>query len=250
MTGEVAAPPYEVLADIYDEWTDGTPYELWYDAIARWLRESAEPVRRVLDVCCGTGQMTGRLVDDGFEVTAVDGSESMIRRARERLGVSATLERRLLPDLPTGPFDAAVCSFDSVNYLAGDGELGRTLASVASALRPGGRFIVDTNSEHKLRDVFGSSHYGDVRERFGYVWRNRVDEKRKCVEFLITIYLEGADGLHTREDEHHVQRWFGREEFAEAARRSGFDVLRVTDDYTEAPVTAETLRESWVLVKR
>ena len=38
---------------------------------------------RVLDLCCGTGQLAGTLTALGYRVTGVDGSTEMLRFARE-----------------------------------------------------------------------------------------------------------------------------------------------------------------------
>lgn len=42
--------------------------------------------RRVLELGCGTGSVTQRLLDQGIEVTAVEESPEMIELARERVG--------------------------------------------------------------------------------------------------------------------------------------------------------------------
>ena len=64
----------------------------------------------------------------------------MLALARERLGPEVVLSRMTLPELAVdGVFDAAVCTFDGLNYLTPD-ELRLTLDAVAdcaSARRAG-----------------------------------------------------------------------------------------------------------------
>ena len=62
----------------------------------------------------------------------------MLAQARERLGRKVALSRVTLPDLAVeGVFDAAVCTFDGLNYLA-PAQLRQTMALVAPRLRPAG----------------------------------------------------------------------------------------------------------------
>lgn len=56
------------------------------DQYRKWLGpivESLEPGTRVLDLGCGTGEPASRELAKCFDVTGVDLSEAMIRRARE-----------------------------------------------------------------------------------------------------------------------------------------------------------------------
>ena len=71
----------------------------------------------------------------------------MLALARERLGPDVALSRMTLPDLTVeGVFDAAVCTFDGLNYLD-PAELRLTMAAVALRLRPGGWLVFDLHTE-------------------------------------------------------------------------------------------------------
>ena len=112
---------YSRLAGVYDELVVDPCHDRW----ASFLHElwSADPggVRSVLDLCCGTGLLAGELIARGYRVVGVDASDAMLAVARERLGAEAALSRMTLPDLTVeGVFDAAVCTFDGLNYLTPD----------------------------------------------------------------------------------------------------------------------------------
>jgi demethylmenaquinone methyltransferase / 2-methoxy-6-polyprenyl-1,4-benzoquinol methylase len=106
----------------------------------RWRRLTAEAaVRagdRVLDACCGTGDLALAAEKAGGRVTGLDFSERMLERARRK---SSSIEwvRGDLLELPFegSSFDAATVGFGVRNVA----DLDRALAQLACVLRPGGR---------------------------------------------------------------------------------------------------------------
>ncbi|MBF9132212.1 class I SAM-dependent methyltransferase [Plantactinospora sp. S1510] len=237
---------YHGLADVYDRWTANNDYAGW----ARFTLERlpTEGPARVLDICCGTGRLARLFATHGHDVVGLDGSEAMLAVARAEVP-TVRFDRAVLPAATLGEpaaFDVAVCSFDSLNYLAGADELTRAFVRVGETLRPGGLFVFDLNTRHKLEDVFGDSHYGDDLGDFAYVWRNRTDRQARTTEFLISIFVADAEA-YRRRTERHVQRWFDHSEVRAAAGAAGFTVEEVVDDYSDKPVSATTQRETWVL---
>ena len=87
------------------------------DAINRWLllRPRQRIVQllkgqRVLDVCCGTGNLTAMLVAAGCQVVGVDSSPTMLSHAR-RKHIAAEFKQMDATQLPFNhEFDAAVIS--------------------------------------------------------------------------------------------------------------------------------------------
>lgn len=80
------------------------------------IRRLTEPVNRldVADLGCGTGQHAVRFAEAGAKVTAVDFSQGMLARARERSGAGGVrfLQRDLNEPLPfeADSFDRVLCS--------------------------------------------------------------------------------------------------------------------------------------------
>ena len=138
---------YSRLAAVYDEIVVDPCHGHW----ASFLDDlwSADPagVRSVLDLCCGTGLLAGELIARGYRVVGVDASDAMLALARERLGPEAALSRITLPDLAVeGVFDAAVCTFDGLNYLSPD-DLRLTVDAVAGCVRPAGWLVFDLHTD-------------------------------------------------------------------------------------------------------
>jgi demethylmenaquinone methyltransferase / 2-methoxy-6-polyprenyl-1,4-benzoquinol methylase len=109
----------------------------------RWRSETVravvQPGFRVLDACCGTGDLAIAAEREGGIVTGLDFSGEMLARARRK---SATIEwvqgdLLALPH-PDESFDAATVGFGVRNVA----DLPAALAELRRVLRPGGRLAI------------------------------------------------------------------------------------------------------------
>ena len=153
---------YEARAPEYDEWFERRGrYDRGPDLNARW-RADVEQVRaalaaarlggEVLELACGTGLWTARLALSAARVTALDASPAMLGRNRERLTAACLVDRVAYEQVdlftwrPDRSFDAVFCGF-WLSHVPEE-RLDPHLASIADALRPGGRlFFVDSRRE-------------------------------------------------------------------------------------------------------
>lgn len=95
------------------------------------------PGERVLDLGCGDGALSLRLIDRGATVVGVDSSEAMITAARAR-GIDArVVDGHALPF--EDEFDA-VFSNAALHWMTRADEV---ITGVRLALRPGGRFVAE-----------------------------------------------------------------------------------------------------------
>jgi demethylmenaquinone methyltransferase/2-methoxy-6-polyprenyl-1,4-benzoquinol methylase len=109
----------------------------------RWrrlaVREVVWPGDRVLDACCGTGDLALEAERRGGRVVGLDFSERMLERARQK---SATVEwvqgDALALPFEDGAFDAATVGFGVRNLV----DLDRGLRELVRVLRDGGRVAV------------------------------------------------------------------------------------------------------------
>ena len=96
-----------------------------------------QPGERILDLGCGAGDLTQKIVDAGTDVVAIDASQSMVDHARAR-GLDAHLcdAAKLNYD---GEFDA-VFSNAVLHWIKDHTPV---LRGVRAALKPGGRFVAE-----------------------------------------------------------------------------------------------------------
>ena len=75
---------YEALAGCYDQMTEDVNYTAWADFLETLFAREKRPVHTVLDLACGTGNMTFLLADRGYELIGVDFSPEMLAVAAEK----------------------------------------------------------------------------------------------------------------------------------------------------------------------
>jgi SAM-dependent methyltransferase len=156
--------------------------------IARILR--LERGERVLDVPCGDGRLALELAARELCVRGVDASEELLTEARRcavERGLPLELLRCDMRELPGhGAFDAAFCVGHSFGYFDDPGNRA-FLRAVASALRPGGRFLLECPLVAELA-LSGKALHG--QQRIGS-WQlstdSELDAERRRMETVYTF---------------------------------------------------------------
>jgi trans-aconitate 2-methyltransferase len=120
----------------------------------------------VIDAGCGTGQVTARLLErlpDGH-VIALDGSQAMLERARERFGEDPRVEL-LHHDLREPlPFDAELDAIVTTSTLHWVPDHPALFKRFAAALRPGGQLVAEFGGAGNIARVL------EVIEAQGHDW--------------------------------------------------------------------------------
>jgi ubiquinone/menaquinone biosynthesis C-methylase UbiE len=125
---------YDGIADWYDSEFQPAPLESeTRHTLARLLGRGSGPL---LDVGCGTGSYASGLAGLGWDVTGVDVSEDMLRRARDRGLHAVRADATALP-FEDAYFAAAVSVCTNTDF----DDLPAVLREVARVLRPGAPFV-------------------------------------------------------------------------------------------------------------
>ncbi len=130
-----------------------SPMARWGEIVVGWLDLSGD--ERVLDAGCGTGRVTAKLLEGlpHGHVIALDGSPSMIERARERFDGDPRVEAvvaDLLQPLPIDGSVDAILSTATFHWILDHDALFRNLATV---LRPGGQLVAQCGGAGNIRSI-------------------------------------------------------------------------------------------------
>lgn len=115
-----------------------------------------EPGARVLELGCGGGRDSARIVERGFELDATDGTPAMVRKANERFDVGARVMR--FDELVAIEEYDAVWAHACLLHLA-RAELPGVLKAIRAALKAGGWHFANYKlGNAEGRDLLGRLH--------------------------------------------------------------------------------------------
>jgi SAM-dependent methyltransferase len=170
------------------------------------ILEILDPVRRrgglVVEIGCGSGLLTEKLVAAGHRVVATDASPAMLELVRESVSGALEIRRLTLPDDPLPTADAIVGIGHALNYLADADAVDRGLLALARALSPGGVLALDICDREWGSARRELTSQGRVGEDWAIVSRFSVPSPDRFVR-LMTTFLRRDDGTWRRDDERH-----------------------------------------------
>ncbi len=165
------------------------------------------PHERVLDLGCGTGELTSKIAASGAAVVGFDASREMIEAARRRAPELTFVEGdgQALPF--SSEFDA-VFSNAALHWMPRAGDVA---AGIARSLRPGGRFVAEFGGKGcigTVSDAVGAAlrsrgqdpgawlrwYFPDVAEYVGVLTAARLEVKLAHL-FERPTPVEGDEGL-------------------------------------------------------
>lgn len=261
---------YRSFASVYDEFMDGTDYQLTADRIQDMITRFgvSKPTQKrtgaseahdvllaaeknlVVDLGCGTGKLTEILADRGYDVMGIDLSEEMLGIALERRDSLRHRTLYLCQDMREfelyGTAGAFVSVGDSVNYLLADDDMVRLFKRVNTFLFPRGIFVFDFKTLHLYRDVIGDSTIAEDREDCSFIWENWFDDESRINEYDLSLFIREKgtedDNLFRKYQEIHRQRGYTLEEMKSFAKEAGLTWIADMDSDTMGPVSEESER--------
>ncbi len=189
------------------------------------------PQKKLLDCACGYGRHIASLTKRGMPVIGIDRSTSMLKAAARKLR-SADIDPSCLVqgDLRSMPFehtfDYAVCLFNSFGYFDAEDDNFRVLASVARALKPGGKFLLDVvNRDFVIRSMAPKDWF-EHRGAF-ILERKRFDPVRSRSEIDVTVVDKRGKRSY-----HHSIRLYSFTELSMLMEAAGFKLQGVIGDFS------------------
>ena len=208
---------YTSFARVYDTFMDNVPYKEWADYLGKILKEYGIDDGLVLDLGCGTGNMTEMLASSGYDMIGVDNAEEMLEIAMEKKVESGHDILYLLQDMREfelyGTVRAVISACDSVNYITDDEDLTEVFRLVNNYLDPEGLFVFDFNTEYKYRELLGE----------------RINE----YELTLFVRDEEQPQLYRKYQEEHFQRAYTLEQIRHMLTEAGLEYVTAYDDYTK-----------------
>ncbi|WP_160721810.1 class I SAM-dependent DNA methyltransferase [Bacillus sp. USDA818B3_A] len=232
---------YEQFAYLYDELMKDAPYDQWVSFVESILAQNNIESPRLLDLACGTGELSVRFAGRGFEVTGIDLSEDMLSVAQAKAEGNHVRIPFFQQDMANlegqGQYNVIGIFCDSLNYLQSEEEVRLTFSNVYQHLEDHGVFIFDVHSIYKINEIFIHQTFALNEEDIAYIWNSFPGEFPNSVEHELSFFvLDDRSGKYDRIDELHLQRTYPIEQYTNWLDAAGFELLKVSADFEhEAP---------------
>ncbi|RJP35675.1 MAG: class I SAM-dependent methyltransferase [Actinobacteria bacterium] len=212
---------YDDFAWFYNHYWGGiTANPPMLDVLDRLLFSRLPRGAKVLDICCGTGQLDAVLAQRGFAVTGIDGSACQLEYARHNAPGCEFIHADVRDFNLAPAYDAAISIFDSLNHILTLEGLERAFLNVHKALVPGGCFLFDLNMEEGLHNHWKGFN-AQVEDDNAFVMRLAYDPEERIARADTTMFRREGEAWR-RSDSSFTQTAYAQEEIFASLIRGGF----------------------------
>jgi len=225
--------PYQSLAPVYDYVMRHVDYDEWASFLHSIFLRYAPETKHLIDLACGTGNITNELEKIGYELTGVDSSESMISIAQQKTLVDGSNNEFIRRDIRElngiGCFDGAVCVYDSLNYLLETSDIADALAQVCNVLTPGSLLVFDVCTERNSVTYFSDLSDQEQGPGFKYKRRSYYNKESRLQYNEFDIMFDDDD---TNYHEEHIQKIYSLKDIEGQISTCNFTLIGVFDEFT------------------
>ena len=233
---------YQDFASVYDRlMCDDINYGKWCDYIENIFAERGIDPDTVLELGCGTGNITSCMLFRGYDITGVDISADMLAVAASKVGADHLVCSDMSAFCADSEKDAVLCMIDGVNYLITPDAVINTFKNVRKSLKDGGVFIFDISSQYKLENILGNETFIHSDYDVFYSWQNRYIPKYNLSDMLLNFFVKEGRG-YTRFEERHLQRGWSEKQIKKMLKIAGFSDICVYNELTFNEPTADSER--------
>lgn len=243
---------YNEFASLYDELMNDFDYEKWFNYIEEIFVKYKISPTKVLEMACGTGNLSIHLAEKGYKLTCFDLSEEMLAQAYEKLNRFKNvklLNGNMINFKINQKFDSIISICDSINYITDLEDLKRTFENVYNHLDDNGIFIFDINSFYKISEIIGNNIFVEDREDIFYTWQNYYDSETMICEFYLSFFIKENEDNYIRFDEEHKERAYTVDEIISTLKSVGFNSIDYFEAFTLEEINSTTERINFVACK-
>lgn len=237
---------YAALAEFYDRLMGETDYEGRASYLLQVMAyHGLSHPEMLLDLACGSGNLTVVLAEMGIDMIGVDGSGDMLAKAQMK---PQTFENPILylqQDMREldlyGTVNGAVCGLDGLNHLLSTADIKKVLQRLRLFIEPGGLFVFDANTVYKHREVLANNAFVFEEADFMCVWQNRLLPRTCEVDMQLDFFVDNGEGYDRYTDEVR-ERAYSVSTWKRMLQECGFDLLAVYGDMTMDPPSEDEER--------
>lgn len=236
-------------ADIYDGLNTSLSDLKFYK---RWLPQNKDA--KILELCCGTGRLTIPITKDGYNISGVDYTASMLERAKEKASQAGLKINFIEADIRTlnlqEKFDLIFLPFNSIHHLYKNEDLFEVLKVVRNHLKEKGLFLLDCFNPN--------IRYIVEKEKEQQVIAEYTTNDRRKVLIEQSMHYENATQINRIKwhyfidnEFHSIQnmdmRLFFPQELDSYFNQTGFNIIHKFGDFTGEVFNNDSEKQIYIL---
>jgi ubiquinone/menaquinone biosynthesis C-methylase UbiE len=239
---------YDVFADLYDQWQSDYTQD-----IPLWLEYAKKFGPPVLELACGTGRILIPVAREGIEITGLDSSGKMLKKAKENISkepeevqdriklVTADMRDFQLDQ----KFNLALIIFNSFQHLLTIEDQDRCLRSVYRHLESKGRLIITVFNPDLTRPEGVTRRDGDATvkdypdkgDKTDIFYYQFFDQRKQETDVHYLLDVRKPNGQLLRRKISFTLHYFFPTEFERMLISNGFRVEELFGDYDKSGFT-------------
>lgn len=239
---------YDALAICYDRLQATVDYNKWADYIIELNRLFNPAMMRdhsngdgidgrplLLDLGCGTGELSFALEKYDFDIIGIDRSQQMLEVARDKAQQTGSRALFLQQDITRfelyGTVDLAICTLDTVNHLLRKDQVKHFFSLCANYLNQNSLLIIDLATWHHFAETLGQNLFFQdlplVEDQLALtmLWQNYWFPHRHLNCSEIILFTETETGMYIRHDETINERYYDWKQIKDWACEAGLQFL-------------------------
>ncbi|UOQ46321.1 class I SAM-dependent methyltransferase [Halobacillus salinarum] len=231
---------YGRMAQVYDQLMEDAPYDQWIYWTKEVLGHYYPGASSILELGCGTGEITYRLHNQRYEVTGVDLSEEMLALAAAKKPSSSIqwIHQDIRNLEGFSNLDCIVSYCDVLNYITTEEDLLQVMERTYTSLKTGGLFLFDVHSLSHMMENLNGRTFAEVHEDLSYIWFCDCGKEENTVLHDLTFFVQNEACTYDRFEEQHFQKGYSINKLRTLLEQAGFKLLQIHSDFIFSPAEA------------
>ena len=217
---------YQQFAQVYDTlMMEDVDYLKWAEYVEKIFAHWKCTPKNIIDLACGTGNITIPLAQRGYALVGIDISQDMLTIAEQKTRELPIDIQWLCQDMKKlqgfKNIDGMICACDGMNYVLEDGDLREIFFRVYHSLSKNGIFAFDMNSKYKIEKILAGQTFAYGGEDVSYIWENYYDKDQHIIDYELSFFVKNGEN-YKRFNEFHQQRAYRIKEIIGVLKEVGF----------------------------
>lgn len=217
----------------------------------KWLPKHTDA--RILELCCGTGRLTLPIAKDGYNISGVDFTSSMLEKAKAKALKAGLKIEFIEADIRTldlnDTYDLIFIPFNSIHHLYQNEDLFKALTVVKNHLKPNGLFLLDcynpniqyiTEGEKEQKEI---AHYRTKDGRKVLIKQNMQYERKTQINRIEWHYFIN-DEFNSMQN--LDMRLYFPQELDSYLKHNGFKILHKFGNFEESDFNDHSEKQIFV----